>query len=89
MYFTFAAGTTLAPGARVLVVRNLTAFEARMAAVPVAQIAGTFPAGTALDNGGELLKVEDATGSTIVQFTYDDVTPWRNCPTAMATALFT
>lgn len=80
VYFTFAAGTTLAPGARVVVVRSLTAFQAAWPAVAGTQIAGTFPADTALDNGGELLKVEDATGSTIVQFTYDDNVPWPMLP---------
>lgn len=80
VYFTFAPGTTLAPGARVLVVRNAAAFQAAWPAVPAGQIAGTFPAGTVLDNGGELLKVDDATGSTVVQFTYDDVFQWSTLP---------
>jgi hypothetical protein len=39
-------------------------------------IAGEFPAGTALDNGGEVLKVDDATGSTVVEFRYGDRAPW-------------
>ena len=79
-YFTFNAGTALTPGARLLVVRNLAAFQTQWPAVPLAQIAGQFPDGTALDNGGELLKVEDATGSTVVEFTYDDVSPWPQLP---------
>lgn len=80
VYFTFPSGTPLAPGARILVVRDLTAFQTAYPTVAAGQIAGVFPAGTALDNGGEELKIEDATGSTVVQFTYDDVTPWPQLP---------
>ncbi len=59
--FTFPAGATLAPGARVV--------------IDGAQFAG----GTALSNGGERLKLDDATGSTVRDFRYDDAPPW---PTA-------
>ncbi|MES2708360.1 MAG: lamin tail domain-containing protein [Verrucomicrobiota bacterium] len=76
VYFTFAAGTSLAPGARLLVVRSLPAFQTAWPAIPAPRIAGTFPEGTALDNGGEKLKVEDATGSTVMEFTYGDAFPW-------------
>ncbi len=79
-YFTFSAGTQLTPGARVLVVRNLAAFQVAWPSVLPTQIAGSFPADTALDNGGEALKVEDATGSSIVDFTYDDKPPWPQLP---------
>ncbi|RYI27077.1 MAG: hypothetical protein EON48_06300, partial [Acetobacteraceae bacterium] len=76
VYFTFAAGTSLPPGGRLLVVRSLPAFQSAWPAVPAERIAGTFPEGTALDNAGEKLKVEDATGSTVVEFSYGDAFPW-------------
>lgn len=76
VYFMFASGTSLAPGARLLVVRNPAAFQTAWPAIPAARIAGTFPEGTALDNGGEKLKVEDATGSTVMEFIYGDAAPW-------------
>lgn len=78
--FTFAAGTTLTPGNRLLVVKDLAAFQAAYPAVPAAQIAGVFTAPSALDNGGELLKLEDATNSTIEEFTWNDVAPWPTTP---------
>ena len=39
-----------------------------------------FASGSSLDNGGELVKLDDATGSTIVEFTYDDRSPWPVTP---------
>lgn len=68
--FVFSGGavTNLAPGARVLVVRNAAAFAARYGAV--ASIAGQFTG--ALENGGELLRLEDATGEKILEFSYNN-----------------
>jgi hypothetical protein len=74
--FGFAAGTVLVPGGRLLVVRNRAAFRLAWPLVAEGLIAGEFPAGTALDNGGEVLKVDDATGSTVVEFRYGDRAPW-------------
>jgi len=72
--FTNSPITTLAPGARVLVIRDLAAFHAAYgASLPVA---GLFTNGTALSNGGELIKLEDADNGTIREFTYDDAPPW-------------
>jgi hypothetical protein len=69
--FTFRGGT-LAPGARLLLVRNQAAFEARYGAgLP---IAGVY-AGS-LDNGGERLTLLDRAGGAISNFTYDDNPPW-------------
>jgi hypothetical protein len=79
VYFTFPA-ITLAPGAGTLVVRNQTAFLAAFPAITAGQIAGTFPAGTALDNGGETLKLDDVDGSTIDLISWDDVAPWPIAP---------
>lgn len=78
--FTFSTGRTLAPGARVLVVKDAAAFGAAYPAVPAAMVAGVFAAGSSLDNGGESVKLNDATGSTIVEFTFDDRAPWPVTP---------
>ncbi|MCA9265100.1 MAG: lamin tail domain-containing protein, partial [Planctomycetales bacterium] len=72
--FVFAAGTTLAPGGYVVVVNDVVAFAAAYPSVPQAQIAGPF-AGQ-LSNGGERLKVNDADGSTVIDFVYDDQGAW-------------
>jgi hypothetical protein len=72
--FTFPPGSTLAPGARTLVVRDQAAFEAvHGTGLP---IAGTFQNGSRLNNGSDRIKLEDANNSTIREFTYDDETPW-------------
>jgi len=66
--FTGSSVTNLAPGARVLVVRNLAAFESRYGSgLPVAgQYSGL------LDNAGENLRLEDATGEKILDFDYNN-----------------
>lgn len=75
--FTGSAVTSLAPGARVLVVRDLAAFTtAHGGGHPVA---GVFANSTRLSNDGETIKLEDASNSTIKEFTYNDAPPW---PTA-------
>ncbi len=43
VYFAFSACTALAPGARVLVIRDLAAFQRAYPAVAAGQIAGAFP----------------------------------------------
>jgi hypothetical protein len=72
--FTFPANFTLPAGGRAIVVLNSAAFTA---AYPenTATVAGTFAAGR-LANGGETIKLDDATGSTVEEFTYDDELPW-------------
>ncbi len=42
--------------------------------------AADFENGTALSNGGETLKLEDATSGTISEFHYDDQIPWPLSP---------
>jgi len=72
--FDFPAGFMLAPGEIVLVVRDPAAFEAVYGTgLP---IVGTFANLTALNNGGESVKLEDASNSTIQEFTYDNFAPW-------------
>ena len=72
--FTGSAITSLAPGARALIVRDLAAFTAAHGAGH--PVAGVFANSTALSNGGELLKLEDPLGNTIKEFAYDDLAPW-------------
>ncbi|HWB04418.1 MAG TPA: lamin tail domain-containing protein [Verrucomicrobiales bacterium] len=72
--FTFPAGSTLAPGAKVLVVKSTAAFESVYATGK--PIAGQFANLSSLSNGGEEIRLDDATGSTIRNLTYDDIAPW-------------
>jgi hypothetical protein len=74
--FTFPTGTTLAPGQRVVVVREPSAFETRYGqGLPVAgQFSGE------LDNGGETLALVDAGGTGLRTFAYDDEAPWPTTP---------
>jgi hypothetical protein len=74
--FTFdgAAITSLPPGARVLVVKNLAAFESRYGTgLPVA---GEWEFGDSLSNGGEQLTLANGDGEPVRDFVYDDVFPW-------------
>ncbi len=66
--FSASAVTSLAPGARVVVVRNPAAFAARYGNEPL--IAGTFIG--ALENGGERLQLVDAAGEEILDFSYSN-----------------
>jgi hypothetical protein len=65
--FTGSAITNLAPGARVLLVRNPASFTARYGA---ASIAGQFIGG--LDSSGESLRLEDSSGEKILEFAYNN-----------------
>jgi hypothetical protein len=66
--FTGSAVTSLAPGARVLVVKNLAAFTARSG--PTLDVAGQFAG--ALENGGERIQLVDARNEEILDFAYDN-----------------
>ncbi len=66
--FTGSAVTNLAAGARVLIVKNPTAFTARYGAP--GNIAGQYSG--SLENNGELLRLEDATGEKILEFSYNN-----------------
>ncbi|MGI8603809.1 MAG: lamin tail domain-containing protein [Verrucomicrobiales bacterium] len=76
--FTGSTVTSLAPGSRVLLVRSLAAFQAVHGTGH--SVAGEFAAGSALDNGGEGIKLEDPENNTIKEFNYDDVPPWPMLP---------
>ncbi len=71
--FDFDPGTILAAGARILVVKNIAAFEARYGTgLPVAGSYGEQN----LSNGGENLKLSLGAGMAIHEFVYDDGLPW-------------
>jgi hypothetical protein len=72
--FTGSAITSLAPGARVLVVRDIAAFTAVYGSGH--PIAGIFANDTKLNNDGDKIKLEDALNGTIREFTYNDAAPW-------------
>ncbi|RYD25054.1 MAG: lamin tail domain-containing protein [Verrucomicrobiaceae bacterium] len=67
--YTFPSGVLLAPGARLLVVRDTTAFNAQYGAgLPLAP--GVFTG--ALDNSGEMIVLYAASGLEIFRFSYSD-----------------
>lgn len=70
--FTDSLETLLAPGQNLLVVKNLAAFEARYGfGLPIAgEYAGR------LSNAGEHIKLVDAEGQTLLEFTYGTDAPW-------------
>jgi len=74
--FTFADGTLVNPGERVVLVRNQAAFLAQYGAGP--RIVGQYTG--ALDDSGEEIAVIGANNADIVRFTYDDKPPWPTGP---------
>ena len=64
---------TLQPGAYAVVVKDRAAFESRYGA-GTATVVGTFPDDT-LNNGGERIRLEDASGEVVLDFHYD-ARPW-------------
>lgn len=83
--YTFPSGVTLAPGARVVVVKNAAAFALRYGSS--ANVAPGVYSGN-LDNSGEEIKLVSA-GQTVQDFTYSDgshpatgqtVDPWPTSP---------
>jgi hypothetical protein len=69
--FTDSSITRLAPGATVLVVKSLTAFEKRYG--PELPVAGEFTGN--FSNSGENVTVVDAEDQTLIAFSYDDDAP--------------
>jgi hypothetical protein len=77
--FDFASSgvTSLAPGQRVLVVKNLAAFNARYGPiVGGTPVAGEWQPGDSLNNGGEEIKLSFGAGTAIRDFTFSDASPW-------------
>ncbi len=72
--FVIPAGKTIQAGEYQVIVSDVARFQAAYPLVDAAKIVGEF-AGN-LDNGGERIKLDDSTGSTIVDFSYGDGDPW-------------
>ena len=75
--FAIPAGTELSPGDFLVIAKDPYRLQQAYPNIPTAQILGPF-AGS-FSNGGETIQVNDAAGRALVQFTYDDESPW---PTA-------
>ncbi len=73
--FSFAPGTLLDPGARLVLVRNAAVFAAKYPGVPVH---GVF--GGSLDNGGERITLSLGGAETLRDFIYDNNFPWPTDP---------
>lgn len=71
--FAFAAGTTLAPGERAIIAANAADFTDP-------RVLGSYGPGSALDNGGEHLRLRAWDGTIIMEFIWDDVAPWPTTP---------
>jgi hypothetical protein len=90
--FTFPTGRTLAPGERIVVARDLAAFQSRYPDATYPGLSGKTvgPWVGGLDNSGEPLTLVDNTGATIVTFAYSDSVPWPAGPDGGgATLVFT
>ena len=83
--FTFPPNTSLAPGARILVIKNTPAFEAVHGTGKT--IAGTFQNSTGLSNTGERITLEDATGNVLLDFTYSSTFPWPPAATGLGRSI--
>ncbi len=68
--------TTLAAGERLLIVRDLAAFQSIYGTAHNARIAGIFQNATSLDNGGETLTLTDGSGFVVFSVQYDDTAQW-------------
>ncbi|MBN2843515.1 MAG: lamin tail domain-containing protein, partial [Sedimentisphaerales bacterium] len=68
--YTFPAGTQLAGGEYILLVKNASAFAARYSVANGVQIFSGYEGN--LSNSGEIIKLEDHTHSSILDFEYDD-----------------
>lgn len=83
--FTFPTGSTLIAGARVLVVKDVVAFEALHGTGK--PIAGSFANGSALSNSGERLLLESATGIILLDFSYGITFPWPESANGLGRSL--
>lgn len=72
--FVFTDGTLLPAGFRLVVVKDAGAFSAQFPSTSPFAIAGTYTG--SLSNSGETIRVDDAGGERILEFTYNDSDPW-------------
>ncbi len=68
--------TQLAPGGRMLIVKNLAAFTMRYGAGAAALVSGQFEGNDNFNNNGETVTIVDRVAAPILSFTYDDLAPW-------------
>ncbi len=69
---------TLAPGEFIVLTGNPAGFRAKYSVAP--RLAVTSWASGSLDNGGERIVLNDASGNSIHDFNYDDTAPWPTAP---------
>ncbi len=72
--FEFPSGTILPAGSRIVVVKDVAAFNAAYPDVDSSLILGTYEG--SLSNRGERIRVDDFGGERILEFTYGDSDPW-------------
>ncbi len=72
--FVVPQGVQLAPGQYALIVNNVAAFRAAYPQVNPARILGEYTGN--LSNQGEVIKLDDAQGNTIVEFSFGTNDPW-------------
>ncbi len=87
--YTFASGTLIGPGGRLVLPRRAAAFALRNAGVTTAPeyyLAAT-PTGNQFSNGGEEVLLVDALGMDIKRFSYDDAAPWPTAPDGTGNSL--
>ena len=65
--FVFPAGTTLAPQEYLVIVEDAVSFTDAYTSIPTFKIAGQYDGN--LNNGGETIRVDDANGENILEFT--------------------
>jgi hypothetical protein len=72
IFYTFdnSRNSVLAGGAYAVIVKNRAAFASRYGTSTVNLASGTYTG--SLSNGGETIKIEDRTNSTILEFSYKD-----------------
>ncbi|MES2657625.1 MAG: lamin tail domain-containing protein [Verrucomicrobiota bacterium] len=76
--FTFPNGVTLAPGAKIVAVKNLAAFQTEFGTGR--PVAGVFTSGS-LDNAGETITLRRGSDNAVIRtFAYDDEPPWPTVP---------
>jgi hypothetical protein len=80
--FTFPGGTTLAPGAFFLLVRDPARFASKY---PGVAYQGVY-AGR-LDNAGETLTLTHPSGATVFSFNYGNAAPWPSAPHGLGFSL--
>ena len=73
--FVFTNGTVLAPGQFFLLARNPAQFAVKY---PGVTVNGVYSG--RLDNGGELLRITNPFGGSVLGFTYGDLAPWPVAP---------